>query len=155
MTLEQPRTKWGRTRFGTGHIPAMAIAIPLGIIIGATGGLLSVLADVTGPHPLIGFLVFTACLTLPGIALVFAIVVDRNTLQGATDRPDDSIESGWYDKATSRSFTDIIGALGVTSVVLAFIPQDFLVDLKLVLPAVVVFCFASFSIRYLVLRWKS
>lgn len=152
MTIEQPRTKWGRTRLGTGSTPAMAIAIPLGILIGLAGGFLAVVAGVAGSTPPLGFLAFGFCLTFPGIALVYAVVVDRNTLEGATERPDDSIESGWYEKATSGSFHDIMVVLGVTVGVLAFIPREFMVDLKIVLPAVLALCFVSTGIRYLVLR---
>ncbi|WP_152539184.1 hypothetical protein [Nesterenkonia sp. AN1] len=154
MTIEQPPTTWGRTRFGTGRTPAMAIAVPLGILIGIAGGLLAVVFGVAGAQPLVGFLSFAAFLTFPGIAVVFAVVVDRETLKGATQHPDDSVESGWYDRATSGTFHDIIVVLGVTSLVLAFIPRDFQVDLKLVLPAVLALCFVSTGIRYLLLRRK-
>ena len=154
MTIEQTRTKWGRTKFGTGRTPAMAIAVPFGLILGVAGGWLSVLVGVTASNPAVGFWVFTSCLTMPAVALVYVLVVDRDTLRGAAERPDDSIESGWYDMAASGSFGDLILVLVLASIVLTFIPRDFLVDLKLVLPAVVAGCFASFGIRYLVLRRK-
>jgi hypothetical protein len=48
----------------------------------------------------------------------------------------------------------LVAGLGIASIVLTFIPRDFSVDLDLVLPAVVAGCFASFGIRYLVLRRK-
>lgn len=154
MTIEQARTKWGRTKFGTGRTPAMAIAVPSGVILGVVGGLLSVLVGVTASNPALGFWVFTSCLTMPAVALVYVLVVDRDTLEGAAERPDDSIESGWYDKAASGSFADLILVSGIASIILAFMPRDFFVDLKLVLAAVVAVCFASFGIRYLVLRRK-
>ncbi len=154
MTVEQARTKWGRTKFGTGRTPAMAIALPSGVVLAVAGGLLSVLVGVTASNPALGFWVFTSCLTMPAVALVYVLVVDRDTLEGAAERPDDSIESGWYDKAASGSFADLILVLGIASIILTFIPRDFFVDLKLVLPAVVAVCFASFGIRYLVLRRK-
>ncbi|MFF0945336.1 hypothetical protein ACFYE2_14070 [Kocuria sp. CPCC 205300] len=154
MTVEQARTKWGRTKFGTGRTPAMAIALPSGVVLAVAGGLLSVLVGVTASNPALGFWVFTSCLTMPAVALVYVLVVDRDTLEGAAERPDDSIESGWYDKAASGSFADLILVLGIASIILTFIPRDFFVDLKLVLPAVVAVCFASFGVRYLVLRRK-
>lgn len=154
MGIEQPRTKWGYTKFGNSRIPAMAIAIPFGIVLGIAGGWLSVFIGVTGPNSILGFWVFASCLTMPAVALVFALIVDRKTLQGAPERPDDSIESGWYDKAASGSFTDLILVLGLTSVILAFVPRDFPVDLKLVLPSVLGVCFIAFGIRYLMLRRK-
>ena len=154
MTIEQTRTKWGRTKFGTGRIPAMTIAIPAGVVLAVVGGLLSVLVGVTASNPALGFWVFTFCLTMPAVALMYVLVVDRDTLEGATERPDDSIKSGWYDRAASGSFGDLIVVCGISSIILTFIPRDFFVDLKLVLPAVIALCFASFGIRYLVLRRK-
>jgi hypothetical protein len=154
MTIEQARTKWGRMKFGTGRTPAMALAIPAGMVLATAGGLLSVLVGVTESNPALGFWVFTSCLTMPAVALVYVLVVDRDTLEGAAERPGDSIESRWYDQAASGSFMDLIAGLGIASIVLTFIPRDFSVDLKLVLPAVITVCFASFGIRYLLLRRK-
>ena len=150
MTVERVRTKWGRSRFGTGRTPAMALALPGGVVLGAAGGLLAVQTGVAGADPLIGFLVFALCLTMPGTALVYLLVVDRRTIVGAAERPDDSVEAGWYEKAAAGSFTDLILALGITSTVLAFLPEAFVVDLVLVLPAVLVLCAVSFGVRYLV-----
>ncbi|MCQ1987100.1 hypothetical protein [Arthrobacter sp. zg-Y844] len=115
---------------------------------------MSVLAGISGSNPALGFWVFAACIAMPAVALVYVLVVDRNTLIGATERPDDSVESGWIDKAAAGSFMDLIMVLGVAATVLAFIPKDFSVDLKLILPAVIALGFASFGIRYLVLRRK-
>ncbi len=152
MATQQTRTAWGRMKFGSGRVSAMAIAIPSGVTLGAVVGLLSVLIGLTGPHPVLGGVVFALCLTVPATLLVYILVVDRNTLDGAAERPDDSIESRWYERAAAGAFTDIILVIGVGATVLAFISTDFFVDLKLVLPAVIGVCFASFGIRYLLLR---
>jgi hypothetical protein len=154
MTTTQERTKWGRTRFGGGRTPAMAIAVPSGVVLAVAGGWLSVLVGVTAANPALGFWVFTSCLTMPAVALVYVLVVDRDTLDGAAARPEESVESRWYDQAAAGSFMDLVAGLGIASIVLTFIPRDFSVDLDLVLPAVVAGCFASFGIRYLVLRRK-
>lgn len=154
MTIEQARTKWGRVKFGTGRTPAMAIAVPAGVVLALAGGLLSVLVGATASNPALGFWVFSFCLTMPAVALAYVLVVDRDTLRGAAERPDDSIESRWYDKAASGSFMDLIAGLGITLIVLTFIPRDFSVDLDLVLTAVLAACFVSFGVRYLVLRRK-
>ncbi|MGQ1797356.1 hypothetical protein ACT4S5_09495 [Kocuria oceani] len=154
MTTTQARTKWGRTKLGTGRTPAMAIAVPAGVILAGAGGWLSVLVGVTATNPALGFWVFSACLTMPAIALVYVLVVDRDTLEGAVERPDDSIESRWYDRAASGSFMDLVAGLGITLIVLTFVPGEVFVDLDLVLAAVVAACFISFGIRYLVLRRK-
>jgi hypothetical protein len=152
MAIEPARTKWGRTKFGTGRTPAMAIAVPAGVVLAVAGGLLSVLVGVTASNPPLGFWVFTACLTMPAVALVYVLVLDRDTLQGATERPDESIESRWYDQAASGSIMDVVAGLGITLIVLTFVPCDVSVALDLVLTAVVAACFVSLGVRYLVLR---
>lgn len=151
---EQARTRWGRTKFGNGRTPAMAVAVPCGMIGGAAAGWLAVSTGAAGANPGLGFLVFAACLTMPAVALAYVLIVDRNTLRGASRRPEESIESGWYDKAASGSFTDLLLAGGVAAVILGFIPGDLPADLKLVLPGLLAACAASFGIRYLALRRK-
>lgn len=154
METEQPRTKWGQARFGSGRVPAVAVALPCGLLLGAGAGWASVATGVAKANPVLGFWVFAACLTMPALLLVYAAVVDRNTIQGAVDRPDDSVESDWYDKAASRSFTDLILILGVGATVLAFLPGEFSVNLLLILPALLVLCAVLFGVRYLLQRHK-
>ncbi|WP_146362229.1 hypothetical protein [Arthrobacter yangruifuii] len=155
MSVGQARSKWGYARFGSGRIPALAVAVPSGMILGGAAGLLAVLAGVSGPSPVLGFAVFAVFFASPAAGLVYVLVVDRSTLAGAPARPDDSVEAGWLDKAAAGSFTDLVLVLGITATVLAFIPREFPVDLKLVLPAVILLGFACFGIRYLVLRGKN
>lgn len=152
METDQRRTKWGQARFGSGRVPAMAVALPCGLLLGAGGGWLAVVTGVSEATPVLVFWVFTSLLMMPATLLVYAAIVDRSTMEGAVERPDDSIEAGWYDKAASRSFTDLILVLGVAGTVLAFIPEDVTVSLKLVLPAVLILCAALFGVRYLLQR---
>lgn len=149
MGAQQPRTKWGRARFGAGRISALAVAVPCGLLVGTAGGWLAVATGVAGAHPAAVFWAFTASIAVPGVFLAYLAVVDRNTIQGGIERPDESVEAGWYDKAASRTLTDLILVLGAVTVVLAFLPVDIRADIKLVLPAVVMFCMVSFGVRYL------
>jgi hypothetical protein len=151
MELQKRRTKWGRTRFG-GQIPALPVAAAGGILLAAAGGWLAAGSGVAGANPVLGFAVFTACLAMPALALTYALVVDRNSIEGAVERPGESVEGGWYDKAASGSFTDLILVLGAAATVIAFIPADLTMDLRLVLPGVVALCFVTFGIRYVLLR---
>jgi len=151
MARQRTRTRWGQAKFGDGRIPAVLIAIPGGLLLGAAGGWLAVGTGLAGSHPLLGFAVFTACLAMPAMALMYVLVVDRNSVEGAVDRPEESVEGKWYDKAASGSFTDLVLVLGVLA---AFVPADLAADLKLVLPAILAACFASFGIRYLLLRHR-
>lgn len=150
--IQGTRNKWGLARFGTRRVSAMAFAIPGGLVLGAAAGLLAVLAGITGSNAVLGFLVFASCLTMPAVALVYGLIVDRNTLEGAAVRPEESVESGWYERAASGSFTDLILVLGLGATILTFLPMQFAVELKLILPGVLVICFVSFAVRYLMLR---
>lgn len=152
METEQRRTTWGQAGFGSGRVPAMAVALPCGLLLGGCGGWLAVVTGVSEAHPVLVFWVFACFLTSPATLLVYAAIVDRNTIRGAVERPDDSIEAGWYDKAASRSFTDLILILGVAGTVLAFLPGETTVNLKLVLPAVLILCAVLFGVRYLLQR---
>jgi len=154
MARQQTRTRWGQAKFGSGRIPAVLIAMPGGLLLGAAGGWLAVGTGLAGSSPLLGFAVFTACLAMPAMALMYVLVVDRSTVEGAVDRPEESVEGKWYDKAASGSFTDLVLGLGVLAAVAAFVPADLAADLKLVLPAILAVCFASFGIRYLLLRLR-
>lgn len=78
-------TKWGRVKFGSRKIPAMRIAIPVGIVIALGLAFLARLADTVGTHVVLGVTIFTAALSAPCIALVYALVVDRSTMLGAPD----------------------------------------------------------------------
>ena len=152
MHDQQVRTPWGTTK--RGGFPALGVAIPAGLALAAALGVVAAAMGATESNPMLGGVVFALGLALPLVALVYAVVVDRGTIKGAADRPEESVESGWYDRAAAGAFTDLVLLAGAGATILAFIPANFPVDLKLVLPAVVLACFASFGIRYLLLRHR-
>lgn len=155
MKTDEARTAWGRARFGSGRLSALTVALPAGILLGAGSGWLAAALGIGRSNPVLAFVIFAACLVLPATALVYAVVVDRNTVRGATERPGESVEEQWYGKAAAGSFADLILGLGAAATVLAFIPAEPAVSLKFVLPAILAACFASFGIRYLLLRLRA
>ncbi|CAL4861301.1 hypothetical protein [Microbacterium sp. MM2322] len=146
---ELDRTRWGRLRGGS-RTPAMAIAIPAGLVLAAVVG---VIAAATWDAPTPPFVVgigFTV-VTLPAlVGLVWVFLVDRDTLRGAIDRPEESIEGAWYDKAAQGAFSDtlLITGLGTTF----FAITNIRVDMLIALIGVLVVAMGSCGIRYLIAR---
>lgn len=154
MSISATRTKWGRTKFGDGRLPAMVIAIPGGLVLGAVLGAAAVWAGVAGPRPVLGGIVFALCLTSPGILAVYVLVADRDTMTGAIERPGESVESRWYDRAAAGALTDVVTLAGLSALFLVFVPSPPNPEPGLVPVAVIGIAFASFAIRYLLLRRK-
>ncbi|MUK01473.1 hypothetical protein GM708_05755 [Vibrio cholerae] len=78
MVDQGVRTKWGRTTFGGGRFPAMAIAVPCGMVLGALLGLLAASLGAGGSSPVLTGAVFALCLAFPSTLLVYVLVVDRD-----------------------------------------------------------------------------
>lgn len=154
MDALKARTKWGRAKLGNGRIPAMAIAVPGGLLFGCVLALVAVWVGAAGPNPLLGWTVFTLCLTVPGAMLAWVLVLDRSTLQGAAEQPEESVESRWYLRAAAGAQTDVIMLAGVGVLVLTFVSAGIDLDPRLVLAGVIGVSFVSFAIRYQLLRRK-
>lgn len=142
------RPKWGRSRFGGS---ALLIAVPLGLVLAAAAGALAGwAAGAAGAEVLLVAAVFALATALPMISAVWLAVVDRSTLRGALDRPEESVESSWFDRASQGAFTDTLTIAGLGTAALfvsrAEVPGSY------TLLAVVVVMMASFGIRYLVAR---
>lgn len=154
MSDQNTRTRWGRATVAGGRFPAMTVAAPGGVLISALLGWLAASLGVGGTSPILTGAVFALCLSFPSTMLVYVLLVDRSTLAGATERPEESVESGWYDKAAAGAVTDVVLVAGVTATVLAFIPTKFAVDPGLLLSGVVGLAFVSVAIRYLLQRHR-
>lgn len=48
--------------------------------------------------------------------------MDRSSIAGAASRPEESVESAWYDRAASGAFHDLIVMLGVGAAVFSIVP---------------------------------
>ncbi|MEG9249995.1 hypothetical protein V6S67_18040 [Arthrobacter sp. Soc17.1.1.1] len=130
----------------------MGIALPCGIMIGALLGVLAALLGVGGPNPVLVGAVFAVCLAAPSTMLVYLFVVDRSTMRGAAERPEESVEAGWYEKAAAGALTDIVLVAGVTATVLSFVPEKFAFEPGLLLAGVITLAFVSVAARYLLQR---
>ena len=146
--MNTTRTTWGRVRFGNGRISALAVAAVAGAPL-ALGVALAAWALGTIDHPAIGIPVFAFMTYFPIVGLVFAFVIDRNTLSGAPKNPDESIESRWYDLAAQRAFLDVILITGVALFIMSIADLEF--DASWALIGVLTLAACSFGIRYAII----
>ncbi|MGM1029706.1 MAG: hypothetical protein ACQEWM_07505 [Actinomycetota bacterium] len=141
---------WGRARIGGRRHSALLIAVPIGIVLALGVGALAAWFGAAGRDPLAGAVAFALATVWPLVALAWILVVDRTTIRGALDRPEESVESAWIDAASQGAFRDTLGIAGLGAAALfvsgAEVPGSF------ALLAVVVVMMASFGIRYLVAR---
>lgn len=149
MTVKNAPSKWGRAKFGGSSAHLLAASLAAGVLLsGALGWLFMVLRN--GDRPLLAFAVM-AVFTLPVAAvLAWAVLVDRATLAGALEEPEDSVESAWYEKAASGAFTDILLVGGLGCAALSFLGTEGTAGL--ILGSVVAFAMLDFGARYLWLK---
>lgn len=141
-----PSAKWGRSRFGGSSAALICTSLGLGLLLAAgAGALFAKFSDIDKPW--LAFAVMTVGVLAPFSAMVWAILVDRLTITGATKRPEESVENTWYDQAASGTFTDMLLLLGVTAAVFSIF--RFNLNTGLVLAALIVIMMADFGIRYL------
>lgn len=148
------RTRWGRINFAGGRVPAMAVAIPAGLILAVGVGALTLLTKVTqGDQALVIAGVFALVMSWGFIGLIWILVVDRSTLRGAINNPDESIESRWLDAAMAGALRDTIMLTGLTLAALAITGFD--LDVTWALIGVIWIAFFSTVVRYLMAKKRS
>ncbi|RWR18350.1 hypothetical protein D8Y24_11570 [Agrococcus lahaulensis] len=142
-------SRFGRARFG-GGTPALLAATLLGgaAIASALGALYAALGDQGDPW--LRFVVM-AVVTLPvAAALVWAASVDRSSLTDATERPEDSVESAWFDRAARGAFGDTFMTVGLAAA--AFSITGLQVDTGLLLLALATLIGVDVAVRYLLAK---
>ncbi len=150
-TRTDNRTRWGRTRFADGRLPAVAVAIPVGLLLAIGVGAVTLWTGVaSGEHALPVAGVFALVMSWGLVGLVWALVVDRTSLRGAIDNPDESIESTWLDAAMAGAFRDTIMLTGLVLAILSI--TGFELDVLWALIGVIVVGFFSTFVRYLMAK---
>lgn len=148
-TQTATRSRWGRSRFGGGPGALITVSLFAGLALSAGAGVL--FARLNAPaHFMLAALIMTAGL-LPVLSTTcWALLLDRNTLRGATRNPAISVESQWYDKAAVGVFQDLLLVCGLGGALFSFMPVS--VSLGLVLAGVVLVAMIDFAIRYLMIK---
>ena len=89
---------------------------------------------------------------MPFGALLWLLLVDRDTLTGAPKNVEDSVEFRWSERAAAGVFRDLLLALGVGAAVLSILQITtglaFQWPLSLVLAGVLILAMADFGIRF-------
>ncbi|MFC7401739.1 hypothetical protein [Citricoccus sp. GCM10030269] len=146
-TANQPATRWGRSRFGGGPGLLVLMSLVLGGLLSAGGSwLMASLVEVESVNPVLMFWVAFACLLPPCIMVPWALLVDRNSLTGAVARPEESVESAWYLKASSGAFTDVLLVMGLGTTAVSITGVQW--PTSLVGLTMLVLMMACFGVRY-------
>lgn len=149
---DRNRSPWGRSRLGGGSAALAAASITIGAIFSVG---VAAIFMVFGDHDRPGLvaLVFAALIMPVASASGWALLVDRSTIAGAIDKPEDSIESAWYETATSGAFGDVLAGGGIGAAVFALTPLE--APAELLLMALVVLATLDVAGRYLWLRRRA
>lgn len=140
-------TRWGKAR--NRHYSAMRIAAPLGILLAAASAALWGFIGPGSENPWLAITIFFAVTVAPWIMLIWAIVVDRNTISGATRRPEESVENQWLTQAAEISFFVVFMVTGVSSAV----TSPFLGNpVSLTLLAIALLAMITFGVSYLIVK---
>lgn len=148
-TQTATRSRWGRSRFGGGPGALIAISLFAGLALSAGAGVLFARMN-AADHFTVAALIMTAGLLPVFATACWALLLDRNTLRGATRNPELSVESKWYDKAAVGVFQDLLIICGLGGALFSFMPVS--VSLGLVLAGVVLVAMIDFAIRYLMIK---
>lgn len=150
-TAPDARARWGRINFAGGRAPAMAVAIPAGLILAAGVGALTLLTGVAqGDRALLIAGVFALLMSGGFVGLIWALVVDRSSLRGALDKPEESIESKWLEAAMSGALGDTIMLTGFALATLTITGLE--LDVIWALVGVLWVAFSSTVVRYLMAK---
>ncbi|MDN6487306.1 MAG: hypothetical protein L0K34_07480 [Ancrocorticia sp.] len=115
--------RFGHARFGTGTHSALTLAALLGIAVAVIAG---VLVALTGSFEMASvwvFAIFTVCLAPGCVALVWIVVVDRNSIPGAIRTPEYSVETTWLDKASQTTCLITFPAVGIGAALTSNVPE--------------------------------
>ena len=142
-----PQSRFGRSKFGGSPAALIAGSIVSGLVIAfaAAVALWAIVRPEGSTALYLG--VFTLCLYPVITAVSWGILVDRDTIVGATPNPEESIESTWYDNAAQTTFHIILFAIGILGV--ASVLTDAKLSLSAFAIASYVFILTAFAGSYL------
>ena len=100
------------------------------------------------PHPVVGGIAIAITMVWVCTGLAWALIVDRDTVRGATKNPEQSVESVWFDRAASGAFSDTLLTTGLGTAAIVFARID--ISATVALSAVILIAMASCAVRYVI-----
>ncbi|MGO2051965.1 hypothetical protein ACT3UD_09890 [Glutamicibacter sp. 287] len=143
------QSKWGRSRFGGGSAALIITSLLVGILLSAGGGLLFARLNFPENFVMAALVMMAGLLPVLSVAC-WALLLDRDTLRGATKNPEISVESQWYDKAAVGVFQDLLLVCGLGGAVFSFLQVQ--ASIGLVLAGVVLLAMVDFAVRYWLIK---
>ncbi|USR78893.1 hypothetical protein [Arcanobacterium pinnipediorum] len=105
--MSQPdKSTWGYTKHK--RLPALGIAVPIGLSMGALFGALWAYLRSDTDNIWLYVAVFSTTTGFVFAGLIWVSIVDRTTIAGAIAKPEASIENTWHSKATSVGFFTVM-----------------------------------------------
>lgn len=149
MNSSTTRSTWGATKAGRRGPALWAPAVAIGVLTaGVVGGLTYVFSPSQTPALLA---LVTAVTTLPvAVALGWAILVAPSSITGAVERPEESVESRWLERASVAALMDGFAMIGLSAGAIVITEVEVAADV--VLMALWVLLSVDLGVRYLVLR---
>lgn len=146
-------SKWGTSKFGGGTARLAAMSIAGGVVLAAAWAMLYFLFQGEGPNGVMRALLVGLIMIPPNAVAVYALCVDRLSLDGSIRRPEESVESQWYQQAATDSFHAVIAVGGIAAGGFALTGRD--VDAGTLLTAVVVGAAVVCAVSYLVRKQRA
>ncbi|MDO4897950.1 MAG: hypothetical protein Q3965_01460 [Rothia sp. (in: high G+C Gram-positive bacteria)] len=110
----QEKTRWGRAKFGESSQLLIALSLLGGALVPLGTAFLLFMNKQDGDFWFYLLASFVATYLI-SVASIWALLVDRNTLAGAVEKPENSVESLWYSKATENTFHIMLAVLGLSA----------------------------------------
>ncbi|KSU63089.1 hypothetical protein [Arthrobacter sp. NIO-1057] len=148
-TKASPKTRWGISRFGGSSATLISTSLGIGLVLSVIAGLLFARLNASEQFTLVAT-IMSACLLPVLSAACWALLVDRDSLKGATKNPEISVESQWYDKAAIGVFQDLLIICGLGAALFSFVQVS--VSLGLTLVGILLVVLADFALRYLFIK---
>ncbi|SDU80026.1 hypothetical protein [Arcanobacterium phocae] len=121
--MSQPHISiWGYTK--RKRLPALVIALPLGLLVGTVVGIISAYLRSDTDHVWLYAAIFSAMTGFLFTGLIWVLIVDRTTIAGAIAKPEASIENTWHARAVSAGFFTMLIGSSWGSAIAAFYHQN-------------------------------
>lgn len=137
------------------RVPAMRIALPVGISLALALGLVRVtVINPDGSYEWVGGLILAVFLSAPSIGLTWVAIVDKRTLPGAVPDADNSVESSWYIRSARDAFHAVLVCCGMGLFFISVALPDVADEVQWTLLAVLLISGIAFACSYLIRRYK-